>query len=514
MGVGIRTIRAALPGELPKRPDDYIEMTPGVCTVVNDLEDTQEALQDLARLVYKVTKTELSSHPTCTCGTLEELSIIGPVSTERVCANCNTAVKQTYDKDLTPLIFVRRPRGVAPLLDIKTIIQLTEMFTITNKGRHSTKSQFCVVSWIINTSARVTDEDIEEELIELGLKRGGYNYFVENLAYITTLLCGYKRFQGRVPCKKKSFTKLLDQEGNNILNDHLFMLNRDLIVLEEGLGNISYMNLELTDIFTVIRMFVGVDREEHVHYDNVSWKENMVGRALLRLAAFYKIYFKETVSGKKGLIKKHVLGCRTNAGMRVVITSIARDLAYNKVVLPWGPTLIMLKIYLVSDLIHQGYELESVNGYIESHTHKYCPILHESLTRLLAQCDDGMLDIIMQRFPTLSKANFAHRAAEVNPDPTVLAARIPLTSVSSSNADFDGDQMHINATATYGEKAMRNIRDKLDISRSYVDVLSGKAKINHYLKLTGTVVATVNAWRKQDVRRNTAKHKAVLGKYG
>jgi len=503
MGIGIQTLT-----DRTKRADDIVADNPK-SLVVNDLMDDDETLTSLSTLVYRVTKDELDPRPSCLCGKLRSLAILEYSDKDEECDVCNSAVSSLHNRDLKPIVFVRSPNGVAPFIDIKTIHQLVEAFTITDRTR-SKNNSFSVIQYIMDTRYTVHNLEVANDLTELGIRRG-YNYFIEEFTNIMAILCSYKHFAGRKNCASAAFIKLWDTERDKILSRHMYMLNRDLIILEKNNGNASYLRKGVTDASTVVRMFVGIDRL-NAPEENLEFKQNTTARALVRLANFYYTHHKDVLSGKSGLLKSHVQSTRSVIGMRCVVTSIARNLEYDTIKLPWGPTIMMMRTFLMSKLVKRGYEMESAIRFLEAHTHKYEPLIHQLFDELMNENPDKCIPLLVQRFPSLSKGNIAYnRGIEIKIDPSDLTLSTPLTGVAVSNTDFDGDTYHI--APVLETKLQRELRVSLDKSRSYMDLVGGKG-IHRFLQLTSTVVANISNWRQYRPPSSAAKKAKMLADFG
>ncbi len=134
--------------------------------IINDVADSNEKEKNaLNKLIYtKYSSDLLSNLPSCECG-----EVAGEYNVGLVCPVCNTKVTPPIEQELEPIVWMRAPNGVAPLINPIVWTMLNRKFT---------RSGFEILRWICDTTYKpqVKVPKVMEAVQELEIPRG-YNNF-------------------------------------------------------------------------------------------------------------------------------------------------------------------------------------------------------------------------------------------------------------------------------------------------------------------------------------------------
>src|SRR5690606_14152510 len=89
------------------------------------------------------------------------------------------------------------------------------------------------------------------------------------------------------------------------------------------------------------------------------------------------------LSGKPGLLRKHIFGTRSYFSFRAVITSITDAHHYREIHIPWGIATSVFSIHIKNILLKMGMTANEANSYIFEHAQKYSPLLDSIFKKLI-----------------------------------------------------------------------------------------------------------------------------------
>lgn len=397
--------------------------------IVNDLLRSSNEEKDLIENLVKTKlgNDMLSTIPSCQCGHLKGEYAIG----ER-CPHCRDTVKTITFQNLEPLLWIRSPNGIKKL--ISPIV-----WTILEK-RFSKSNNFSLLRYIVDTSYRpnIKQPKILDEIERLNIKRG-YNNFIENFEEYVHKFFEIKNFIQKAPSKvlDDNYRKdLIFKNIDKVLCDYLPLPNKALLIItQNSLG--TWLDKDIILAIDAISIMTSIDTEYKDQSQRV--RENKTARALQKLSDFYSITEKGMVSGKHGVFRKHIFGCRTYFSGRAVISSITKPHAYDQIEVPWSIGVTILRPMIINKLLRQGYELNRAIGFIHSSVTRYDPLIDSIIDQLIAESRDGKLYCILHRNPTLLQASSQRFNFIVKKDPNDPTIGMSILTVVGPNADFDGD---------------------------------------------------------------------------
>lgn len=350
-------------------------------TIINDLPNTTEeerrAIDDL--IVTRYSSDMLSMVPSCRCGDTK-----GEYSIGVVCEYCKTPVTKV-DEDIHPLLWFRRPKGVAQLINPAVFNMLRDRFKM---------SSFNVIDWLIDTTFHTYRKtpDVLNTILEAGIQRG-YNYFVDNFDTIMEVLFSIRKYKKKRG-ERDYLYELLQRDRHLIFSDYIPLPNRSLLIIENtNVG--KYIDPTIIGARNAINMIVSIDRKFGNHPLRV--RENRTAKSMAKLADFYIQFTAKNISPKPGLIRRHVIGSRAFFCFRAVITSITRPHQYNQIEIPWLVGVTVLREHLLSKMLKKGFELSQAINYMYARVHTYDSLLDGILDEIFSESPNGTIPCILQR---------------------------------------------------------------------------------------------------------------------
>ena len=389
--------------------------------IINDLSDisTSDRSYVDSLITTNYTGDMVSMMPSCKCGAEK-----GEYSIGIICSTCNTPVQSSLEGDIEPLVWFRKPIGVAKLLNPVVLTMLKNRFK---------KSGFSIIQWLMDTTYKPTVKQpiVIDKLVQSGIKRG-YNNFVEHFDSIMEYLFTFKEFDSKK--EKVDYLQELIAENRNILfSDYLPLPNRSLLIVENtNLG--IYVDETVMDGIDAIKMLVAIDAGFYDQSSKV--KENRTAKALVKLSDFYEQYTKTSVAGKPGQFRRHVFGSRTAFSFRCVISSLTDTHNYREIEAPWWVGVTAFRPHLINKMLKLGMDLNSSIGLLLSHVEKYHPLIGSLLDEIIAESPRGEgIVITTLRNPSLLKSSILKmRIGKFKKDAKDLTASIPILVVKQLNA--------------------------------------------------------------------------------
>ena len=359
--------------------------------VVNDFNDgSEEDKEKFNSTIYTKYSTDLLNNlPTCECG-----EYVGEYNVGVTCPNCNTVVESKLDKELEPIVWIRSPKGVAPLMNPKVWTMLSEKFT---------RSGFDIIRWITDTSYRpqVRMPNVMVSIQELGIERG-YNNFVNNFDYIMDTLFSLKGLKTKKPGEDQLYI-LLKENRNIIFSEYLPLPNKALLVIEEtDLG--TFIDPIMTGAIDAIRIMTGIDSE--LCYYSVKVKEHRTVKTIAQLSEFYDGIDRTMLAKKEGLPRKHIFGTRAHFSFRAVISLLSAAHEYDELHIPWGVGVSVFSIHLMNKLLRRGYTPNDATAFLNKHANTFHPLINELFKLLIDESPYKKISVIHQRNPSLEKASY------------------------------------------------------------------------------------------------------------
>lgn len=445
--------------------------------IINDVkESTSEQKKRLNDLIMtKYNSDLLSNIPTCECG-----GVTGEYNLGIICDNCNTECAHVHGV-LESLIWLRAPLGVHALIN-------PAAFTILSD--HFTKSNFNVIHWLADSSYNTVAKrpPFLDYIESFGFKRG-LNYFYENFDAIMEVLLGMKAFdkQGKKNTRD-NIREFITRYRHCIFCKYVPLPNKAMIVLEETNSGI-YVDNALTKAIDAIRTLVGIDSQITNFTQKV--KENRSIKCISKLSSFYKDYFKTTFAKKEGIFRKHIFGTRSHFSLRSVISSITDPHKYDEIYVPWCIAINVLKQHLRNKLTKQGMIPNQIESFLNNHVYQYSPLLDNIFKELIAEAGPKGIPCVLTRNPSLQRGSCLHlNISRIKIDLADRTISLSILSVSSLNADFDGDEVSVTL----------DVDDVISEGLSRLDPHNGAFDFDNYrgispnLSMPKPAIATIGNW--------------------
>lgn len=389
--------------------------------IINDLPNTTEDEREYIKqlITTRYSSDMLSILPSCQCGQTR-----GEFEVRYECPECKTIVKSQIDEDIEPLVWFRRPKDVAPLMNPIVFTMLRHRFK---------KSGYEIMNWLTDTTYTTDRKQptVLNNILATGIQRG-YNYFVENFDTVMDVLFSIKDFKLKRG-KRDYLRELIGIYRHQIFSDYIPLPNKSLLVIENtNVGR--YVDNTIVAGIDVISSIASIDRKFINHHVRV--RENRTAKCISRLGVFYETFISKNVSPKPGLFRKHIFGSRTHFSFRAVITSLTKAHAYNEIHIPWGVGVTVLRDHLLSKMLKLGYALNDAIGILHGHVHNYNVMLDQFMKEIIAESPKGSLVCILQRNPSLlqgsaQRMNITH----VKTDPNDNTIGMSILCVRAPNAD-------------------------------------------------------------------------------
>lgn len=390
--------------------------------VKNDSEDLKEQIRNL--ILSRFTSDMVSLIPTCLCGKKKGFQTYYKEE-DRFCKSCRTYVKSAIEDDIEPQVWFTSPKGSPPIIH--------PMFWIMLRDRFS-KARFNVIQWICDTSYRPksTQPKVVSRLVEAGIQRG-YRYFYENFDTIMEFLFSLRDFKLTKRDKVDYLQLLIQRDRHKVFVNAIPFPNKTLLIIEKTNVGI-YVDPIVIDAMNAIEMLVSLDQD--YHDQNVKVKTNRMIKALDALCSYYVSYFKNNLSVKTGMFRRHIFGTRANFSFRAVISSITEPHDPNEIWVPWGIGLTAFRIHLLNKLSKLGYDHNSSIGLLYGHINKWHPLLDRLLKELISEASDIRITTLLNRNPSLKQGSMQNvYISRFKEDVTDTTISISILICKAFNAD-------------------------------------------------------------------------------
>lgn len=398
--------------------------------IINDFDNTSiEQRKIFDKIIYTEYDNAdlLSNVPTCECGAL-----YGQHAENLTCKICRTRVESPLEQDLEPLVWMRSPNGVAPLMN-------TAAWSMTCKRFERQGYNFIRHFADRDYRPNVKDPDALAEVESWGIRRG-YNSFYENFDILMNLFFESKHFRLKKG-ERDDFRILYETQRNAFFSNFLPLPNRSALVIENtNVG--KYVDNTIPGIIDAIHTMVGIDTP--MKSATIRVKENRAIKTIIQLQEFAEQTIRNKLAKKPGIFRKHIYGTRTHFSFRAVISSNTDVHDYDELHLPWGLAINLLNLHLRNKLMNKhGMTPNEALGFLLEHSLKYHPLIDQLFKELIDECPYKGLPVIFQRNPSLERGSIqAMFVTKIKPDASVTTVSLSILAVVGFNADFDGDQLN------------------------------------------------------------------------
>ena len=373
-----KTIKAAYPGLVDydamflSDPDAKIIPCGEVSTITKN-----QTKEQIASLFQDGTK-DLNFIASCDCGNL-----VGNFYEGMTCKKCKTVVKTNFASELKFRAWLEIPQlkddpndpgFIPPILHPALYIILDRWL-----GRSGGVS---VLQALLDP-----DTDLPKSLKDSGLGQG-YRYFYNNfddiMNYFLTQYAPLKAPGARsrsqyIPELLKTYRPIAFFRHIPILNQslHLLTTSGTMMYSDDCSGAILKAKIELSNLLYV--------------YNNGPTGMKFIDQRIWTMYSAFIEYVK-TISevkllGKKGYIRKLILGARLHCSARAVITPISGIHECDEVHIPWRMGVGLLKLEILNVLMNRfGYSMPEALAKQQKATMQYDKDIDEIMQTLIEEC--------------------------------------------------------------------------------------------------------------------------------
>lgn len=373
--------------------DEVASLLGGEFIVLNDLDSTEQSVATINALIYKTYSGDVTTIlPSCECGALKGAMA---AKKKKICNVCDRPVVDKSNQQMEALLWVRKPVGVEKLILPVVFLILQQRFK---------KSSFDVIKWLMLTNY---DEGIkmppsiqvvETMLAENGIPRG-YNSFVRNFDIIIDILLSINAL------RKKSFDDVQLREfiklnREDIFSDYIPIPNRTLLVMEKT-NKTNYVDATTPMAVNAALMMVGIDTGKN----KTAFKERRTATCIADLSKFYSSYVSTVMTGKPGVLRRHVYGTRMHWSMRSVITSITSDHHYREMHISWSSAIVILRLHLMNLFERDGYSLDHAATMLAVYAQEYNEQINNYFLEIVGKRDVVGEDGVLSDLPCVLQRN-------------------------------------------------------------------------------------------------------------
>jgi len=349
--------------------------------ILNNFKITDVEPEKMKKLLFTQYEDEISIIPQCECGYFKGAWRLG-----QTCPKCGTSVVKAFDI-IKPLLWIEKFRDDLKFLNPHFWNQLTSILGKRIDG----------LRWLADTSYNPPKIPTYLHSIKNIIGGRGYLNVINNIEKILLYIANNSVFKSNK--KDKKAKRLLEEWKRNrdkLLVDYLPLVNKRLFVMEVT-GKDAYTTTMLGDVIDISLLAVKL-----ANMDPYSKKvENGVGKIISGIAKLFIKYSKEKLSGKKGMVRKHIYGTRSHFTFRAVITSLPTSEDYDVLHVPWiiGPT--AFRPHIINKLLKRGYTYKEASNLVFEAVNKHYPVIEEILNELIEESPYKGIPVIFNRNPSL-----------------------------------------------------------------------------------------------------------------
>jgi hypothetical protein len=449
-------------------------------TIVNDVSTALASeKEEFNKQIYtKYAGNDLLSNlPSCENG-----CTVGERHKGDECPECHTIVVDPTMQELQPIIWMRAPIGVRSLINPTFWTQLSDFFS---------KGSFDVLRWIADTGYHpIVKTPAVLDTVRALIPERGYNYFLDNFDFIINTLMESKVY--RVPAKRRQAAELMQmikQYRKCLFPQYLPLPNKSLLVIEKS--NVgTYVDTTVPGAVDAIRTMASIDLPESNF--NIRFRENRTIKTICQLGEFHIEWASKSLAGKTGVVRKHLLGTRSDFSFRAVISSISEAHDYREIHISWGIAVAVLHVHLANKLANKhGMTANEIIGFLDEHAQKFNKLLSDLFDELIAECPYPGIPVVLGRNPSLQRGSTQLLyITKVKHDPRIPTISLSVLVLKSYNADFDGDQVNCSLSLDH-----RTVMDQMALAphMSTFD-LDEPRHLSSSLSLTKPAVSTIAEW--------------------
>lgn len=398
--------------------------------IVNDLAtDTDVDRAHLERITTtRYNKSDmLSTIPTCTCGKTRLGINVGVI-----CDKCGTEVLMNASSVKSEL-WLRAPNTMATLI--------LPVFALMLYNNLSVKRNYNGLAYILNPTQlppKGTSPNIRLFMRLFSTMPRGIDGLRNNLDEYIERIYQYRKY------KIDDLREFVIEYRAKLFPKYIPIPSRLTMVIEDTHVG-TYYDKSMDKVLDAVYTVAGTG-----NIKNATKVASRIGTAIINLVEYYKHLLAATISGKKGLVRKSVLGGRLNNAWRDIITSRHGPHKYDELVIPRHLAITMAKPIIMGKLV-RDHEMSILQAYdyIETNIKKKDKLLTEILYQLVEETKPMMMELTGNpesygfvvnfiRYPSLRiGSSQTFYVKEFSDDSTEISVLV----LKANNADFDGDEL-------------------------------------------------------------------------
>lgn len=401
------------------------------------LEEDRKQIRELTTCHYN--SDQISVTPKCSCG-----HIRGGYAADlnRLCPLCGTRPEKLTESKIQSNVWMEVPPGVLGFIEPNIWTVFFDKFRY-NKGGFNPWEWLAGMSYATNQDALINSAALIEDLKAMGLDRNrGINSLITNCDMLVNYLLDDSMVKKLRQNSREHLYEFYQENRHLFFPKHLPVPNRILFIVEDNATGryADYDQKAAKDAVLTITSQHQTDDPRTLTSKQLAHNEKITYRASRYFQEFYLAYEKEKLWPKSAIIRQNVVGTRVAFSGRGVITSLTRPHRHTDIILPWSIVIPMLQPHFLNRLYRRGYSPIDALSLINSHIHKWHPVLDE----IISEFEQKGIRITIGRNPTLQWLSIrAFICKHVNRNPDEKSIQLSILTVKPFNADFDGDEMSI-----------------------------------------------------------------------
>lgn len=392
--------------------------------IINDLPySTDSEKEDLLTHLTTIYSTDkISTVPSCDCG-----ETVGEFRVGELCPICNTQVTPKAEESIDPILWFRKPIGMAPLINPYSWGMLSRTFT---------RNKFNLVHWLCDSrydpgvKPPLSLRDTMNYLLDNGVERD-YNWFVENFDVALDMLFKSPAFKSKYKLNYPVI-KHFEENRHKLFSDYIPLPNKLMVVMERkrGVSEVEPGTVRIVDIFNTL---AGLDKNSE--NSNVAVKISRALRSIDKLYEYYDEFIKRHVGSKGSILRHHVFSTRAHFSFRAVIVSITEPHEHDEIHIPWGVALGLLEYHILNKLFKMNYLYEDAVRLINQYTNVYNPLLGDIIDEIIKESPVGGIPVLFNRNPALNLGSVQLvRITKVKKNPVDTTIAFSILSTVPPNA--------------------------------------------------------------------------------
>lgn len=385
---------------------------------------SNEDVERLNRQIYTHFEGDLLNvTPSCDCRATQ-----GGYYIDTRCDVCGTVVKAVTERKLETVLWMMPPEGVAAFINPHVWSILSDAMT---HGGFNLLEYLCNPRHTLPAHLHPNVKKFEALKLERGIN-AFYQHFDDYMAMLfdAGLVNDGKRN------RRETLREFIRMYRNCIFTQYLPIPSKLSLITEQTVTK-TYYDASILPVLDAIRTISATVNSPTPL--SLSVRQARGVKANILMAKYYREFISGLLSGKTGLMRKHMFGSRLHFTFRAVITSLSDAHDYEELHLPWSLSVMALELHLTAKLLQRGYTPVECTKLIQEHVLQYHPLLDELFQELIAEGMDGGIRVTLGRNPTLLRGSIqSFRVTKIKTDPRINSISISVLCLRAPNADFDG----------------------------------------------------------------------------